>query len=53
VDRYDSDDEREVPLDEEDRPVLPEQTGDDTDRGWGEHPTSNDDRLLEERPPHW
>ncbi|GIG85585.1 hypothetical protein [Plantactinospora endophytica] len=33
--------------------VLPEQSVDDTDRGWGERPESNDDRLLAERPPHW
>jgi len=39
---------------DDDLPVLPEQTGDDTDRGWGEWVTSsNDERLLEERPPHW
>ncbi|MBX6354950.1 MAG: hypothetical protein IRZ05_03730 [Micromonosporaceae bacterium] len=43
--------ERPVELVDDD--VLPEQTGDDTDRGWGERPSSNDDRLLEERPPHW
>jgi hypothetical protein len=41
-----------VELDEELR-VLPEQTDDDTDRGWGEWASSNDDRLLDERPPHW
>jgi hypothetical protein len=35
--------------------TLPDQTSDDTDRGWGEHPDddSNDERLLRERPPHW
>jgi hypothetical protein len=33
--------------------LLPEQTRDDTDHGWGERPGSNDDRLLAERPPHW
>jgi hypothetical protein len=33
--------------------LLPEQTTDDTDHGWGERPGSNDERLLEERPPHW
>jgi hypothetical protein len=52
VDRYGFDEEREVPLDE-DGSVLPDQTSDDTDRGWGEYPTGNDDRLLDERPPHW
>jgi hypothetical protein len=35
--------------------VLPEQTADDTDLGWGEHPDESDDveRLLREKPPHW
>ncbi len=38
--------------------LLPEQTGDDTDTGWGERPgprESDDDgieRYLRERPPH-
>lgn len=33
----------------------PEQTRDDTDRGWGERPDESDhDRWLrEQRPPHW
>ncbi len=48
-----SDDDREVELDDEREPVLPVQTRDDTDHGWGEQATSNDDRLLEDRPPHW
>jgi hypothetical protein len=47
-----ADDLRIVDLSDED-PVLPEATADDTDRGWGERPSSNDDRLLEDRPPHW
>ena len=33
--------------------ILPDQTADDTDAGWGERPAGNDDRLLDERPPHW
>jgi hypothetical protein len=46
VERYPSDEERDV---------LPEQTRDDTDEGWGERAdaNSNDERLLEDRPPHW
>lgn len=38
-----------------DRPVLPDQTGDDLDIGWGErHDDARDDeRFLRERPPHW
>jgi hypothetical protein len=48
-----SDGDREVDLDPEEAPLLPEQTRDDTERGWGEPDTSNDDRLLEDRPPHW
>lgn len=33
----------------------PEQTRDDTDRGWGERPEDDEhDRWLrEQRPPHW
>jgi hypothetical protein len=56
-----SDDDRSVDLDE-DFSVLPDQTSDDTDRGWGEaiapRPTRSklsvrDLDLLAERPPHW
>jgi hypothetical protein len=46
------DDDRVVSFDEEIL-VLPDQSTDDTDAGWGERSTSNDERLLEERPPHW
>ena len=37
------------------RRVRPEQTSDDTDRGWGERPDedSHDRWLQEQRPPHW
>ncbi len=36
-------------------PVLPEQSREDTDAGWGEYPESGerDDRLYRDRPPHW
>ena len=39
-------------------PLLPEQTEDDTDAGWGEHAQPEDAPgrdawLLAERPPHW
>ena len=47
------DDGRAVEFDVEDAPLLPEQTGDDTDRGWGDWSWSNDDRLIGDRPPHW
>lgn len=33
--------------------VLPEQTLDDTDRGWGEPADNDDDRLIREKPPHY
>ncbi|MBE1486869.1 hypothetical protein [Plantactinospora soyae] len=46
------DDDRRVELTDDHR-VLPDQSMDDTDRGWGELSDSNDDRLLAERPPHW
>ena len=41
--------------DDGDDEVLPDQTSDDTDRGWGERPDDTDDeeRLLREKPPHW
>ncbi len=35
-------------------PVLPTQSQEDTDVGWGELPAPDDDeRLNRERPPHW
>ncbi|MEV0155301.1 hypothetical protein AB0H57_16375 [Micromonospora sp. NPDC050686] len=46
------DDDRAVDLGD-DFVVLPEQTADDTDRGWGEHGGGSDEWLLAERPPHW
>lgn len=46
-------DDRVVELEPEDAPILPDQTVDDTDEGWGEQTESNDDRLLDDRPPHW
>ena len=49
----DSDGERTVDFESEEAPLLPEQTRDDTERGWGRQAESNDDRLLQERPPHW
>ncbi|GII91885.1 hypothetical protein [Sinosporangium siamense] len=48
------DDLRPVDLFEDGPPVLPDQTGDDTDLGWSEWGEADDTaRLLEERPPHW
>jgi hypothetical protein len=40
--------------DPEDGPVLPAQSPEDTDAGWGE-PAEPDDneRLCRDRPPHW
>ncbi len=38
----------------DDGPVLPGQSREDTDAGWGEHPEPDDDeRLYRDRPPHW
>jgi hypothetical protein len=37
-----------------DEPVLPEQSGEDTDAGWGEYNEPDDEeRLRRDRPPHW
>jgi hypothetical protein len=49
------DDERPVELSDDDElDVLPDQTRDDSDTGWGEwREVDEDARLLEERPPHW
>lgn len=33
--------------------VLPDTTTDETGPGWGDDDAPNDDRLIEERPPHW
>jgi hypothetical protein len=49
----DNDAEREVDFESEEAALLPEQTSDDTERGWGESEDTNDDRLLDDRPPHW
>jgi hypothetical protein len=46
------DEDREVQLTDE-FVILPDQTSDDTDAGWGERSERNDERLLAERPPHW
>jgi hypothetical protein len=49
----DADGERTVDFDSEEAPVLPDQTRDDTERGWGGVVETNDDRLYDDRPPHW
>jgi hypothetical protein len=41
---------------EDDAPVLPDQTRDDTDDGWGSSGTRDgaaDEWYERERPPHW
>jgi hypothetical protein len=50
------DDERPVELSDDDDglDVLPDQTRDDSDTGWGEWREPDEDAWLrEERPPHW
>ena len=39
----------------DDTPVVPDQTKDDTDAGWGEQQnlSAHDRWLFEQRPPHW
>jgi hypothetical protein len=40
--------------DPDDRPVLPEQSDEETGIGWSEAPEPDDDeRLRQDRPPHW
>lgn len=37
-----------------DQPLLPSRSSDETDVGWGERPEpDDDDRLRQDRPPHW
>jgi hypothetical protein len=49
------DDERPAELfDDDELEILPDQTRDDQDAGWGEwREADQDERLIEERPPHW
>jgi hypothetical protein len=52
------DGDREVPMSEErDIVVLPDQTLDDTDEGWGDGQgyadRDSEERLIADRPPHW
>lgn len=49
------DDDRLVDLSDDDLEILPDQTRDDTDVGWGDWQghDSNDSRLREDVPPHW
>jgi hypothetical protein len=49
------DDERPVDLSDDELEILPDQTSDDTDTGWGEWRGggTDDDRFLDDRPPHW
>lgn len=46
-------DDRVVELEPEDPPILPDATADETAEGWNEESDSNDERLLDDRPPHW
>ena len=58
-----SDDDRSVELGDDDYAVLPDQTSDESELGWGEAPprpsrakrelSPRDIELLAERPPHW
>lgn len=47
------DEDRTVDLNDDGFVVLPSQTSDDTDVGWGERVGADDDWLIAERPPHW
>ena len=40
--------------DHDDKPLLPEQSQDESGIGWGEAPEPDDEeRLRQDRPPHW
>ena len=47
-------DDKDDKNDADSKPLLPEQSQDETGIGWGEAPEPDDDqRLRQERPPHW
>jgi hypothetical protein len=49
-----ADDTPTTPARTESAPLLPTQSREDTDAGWGEYrERDDDDRLLRDRPPHW
>lgn len=50
---HSTEDDRVVELEPEDPPILPDEMVDETDVGWNEETESNDERLLDDRPPHW
>lgn len=50
---HSTEDDRVVQLEPEDPPILPDETVDETEEGWNEESDSNDERLREDRPPHW
>jgi hypothetical protein len=52
-DTHSPEDDRVVELEPEDPPILPDETVDETAVGWNEESDSNDERLIEDRPPHW
>ena len=43
------------PPDPDEAPVLPVQSREETDAGWGEpaEPDYDDERFYRDRPPHW
>jgi hypothetical protein len=38
---------------EDDAPLIPDRSSDDSDVGWGDGDDSNDERLRRDVPPHW
>lgn len=46
--------DKDDPDNQEDKPLLPAQSQDETGVGWGEAPEPDDEeRLRQDRPPHW
>jgi hypothetical protein len=50
---HSTEDDRVVQLEPEEPPILSDEKIDETDEGWNEESDSNDERLLDDRPPHW
>jgi hypothetical protein len=50
---HSTEDDRVVQLEPEDPPILPDDRIEEVDEEWNEESDSNDERLLEDKPPHW
>lgn len=50
---HSTEDDRVVQLEPEDPPILSDERIEEVDEDWNEESDSNDERLREDKPPHW